>query len=309
MPQPKNERTKQIIIEDEAQDPPVEAKHFELHIGPAGSPAINEQNKAGKINVRPKQQTKLSGHRTNVGGTRIGVRIWNFMEWIAMSALIFLLFFFIINFQSYSELLKLKVSKLTGTFKLDPYINEIISPDNDPVDQDLLPLDKNTVAVKQQIPALDLGIAPPDDRVIIPRINKNVPVVGVSTENLIRKDWGALEKDIQQALRDGVVHYPGTSQPGQRGNVVITGHSSYFPWDPGRFKDVFALLHDVVVGDEILVYHDQKAFKYLVSEKKVVMPDEINVLTQQGDEKLTLITCTPVGTNLKRLIIIAKPVS
>jgi len=131
--------------------------------------------------------------------------------------------------------------------------------------------------------------------------------VKVSTENLIRRDWGALEADIQEALKGGVVHYPGTAQAGDSGNVVLTGHSSYFPWDPGRFKDVFALLHEIVIGDDIIVYHDQQKVKYTVYETKVVTPDQVQVLTQEGEERLTLITCTPVGTNLKRLIVLAKP--
>jgi sortase A len=105
-----------------------------------------------------------------------------------------------------------------------------------------------------------------------------------------------------------VVHYPGTAEPGQNGNVVITGHSSYFVWDPGGFKDVFALLHEVNIGDKIIVYHQQIPYSYQVYDKKVVMPDQVDVLTQAGENRLTLITCTPVGTNLKRLVVFAKPV-
>jgi sortase A len=104
------------------------------------------------------------------------------------------------------------------------------------------------------------------------------------------------------------VHYPGTAEPGEHGNVVITGHSSYFLWDPGRFKDVFALLHQVVVGDTVVVYHNQEKYQYKVYQIEVVMPDQVDVLAQAGGDRLTLITCTPVGTNLKRLIVLAKPV-
>jgi len=163
-------------------------------------------------------------------------------------------------------------------------------------------------AQKKQIPELDIEITPSDNRLIIPRIDQNLPIVRVSSENLIARDWSALEKDMQEALQDGVVHYPGTSMPGQSGNAVITGHSSYFPWDSGRFKDVFALLHQVVVGDKIIIYQEQEKYIYEVSEINVVLPDNVDILKQTPEEKLTLITCTPVGTNLKRLIVVAKPV-
>jgi sortase A len=136
-----------------------------------------------------------------------------------------------------------------------------------------------------------------------------VPIVQVSSENLIRRDWNGLEADIQGALHDGVVHYPGTAQAGDLGNVVLTGHSSYFPWDPGRFKDVFALLHEIIIGDTIVVYHDQQKYNYIVYKTEVVTPGKVEILTQEGEDRLTLITCTPVGTNLKRLIVFAKPLS
>lgn len=102
------------------------------------------------------------------------------------------------------------------------------------------------------------------------------------------------------------MHYPGTAYPNQIGNVVITGHSSYFPWDPGRFKDVFALLHGLKLSDEITVYYEQEKFVYQVSEIKVVTPDKVDVLGPTDDSQLTLITCTPIGTNEKRLIVIGK---
>lgn len=159
------------------------------------------------------------------------------------------------------------------------------------------------------VPPLDIEVYPTDMRVVIPRINQNVPVVGVKNENLIARKWNDLESDIQKALQNGVVHYPGTALPGDNGNVVITGHSSYYAWDAGRFKDVFSLLHDVRMGDRVVVYFNQKKFIYEVNNIKVVLPKDVDVLGPTNFEQLTLITCTPIGTNLKRLIVTAKLIS
>ncbi|PIZ72935.1 hypothetical protein COY06_06040 [Candidatus Peregrinibacteria bacterium CG_4_10_14_0_2_um_filter_41_8] len=156
------------------------------------------------------------------------------------------------------------------------------------------------------IPPFDMEITPPGTRIIIPRLNKNVPIVNVPEDNLVKKNWAALENDLQTALRNGVVHYPGTPWPGQSGNVVVTGHSSYYPWDPGRFKDVFAVLHNVKIGDEIIVFHNQQKYRYQVTESSVVLPQQVQVLADTGDNRITLLTCTPIGTNLKRLIVTAK---
>ncbi|MBU1151913.1 sortase [Patescibacteria group bacterium] len=161
---------------------------------------------------------------------------------------------------------------------------------------------------KKQIPDLNLTVAPPDNRIIIPKINQNIPIIRVSSKSLLEKDFSSLEKEMQEALHDGVVHYPGTSIPGQKGNVVITGHSSYFPWDPGRFKDVFALLHDVDLGDDVVVYYEQEKHNYIITGIKEVQPENIDVLKQTPEDRLTLITCTPVGTNLRRLVVTATPV-
>ena len=245
-------------------------------------------------------------HSSTTPSKKIGIKAWHLLEWLTTSALIFATIFFALNFSSYSELLKFKINELRGISNSNPILEKLL-PSAEPITQQLLPVAENAKVSKKQLPPLDLEIAPPDDRIIIPKIGQNIPVVKVSTENLLKRDWGALESDIQEALRDGVVHYPGTAEPGVSGNVVITGHSSYFPWDPGRFKDVFSLLHKVAINDIIVVYHNQKAYTYKVYEKKEVNPNQVDVLVSQGESRLTLITCTPVGTNLRRLIVLAKP--
>ena len=257
--------------------------------------------KKEKKNHSQKQKTKHNSSLTT--------RIWNGLEFVAVTAVIFTILFFALNFDSYSRLFISKLDQLRGTVSQNPYTAQQIEKIQraSPEGQQPLPIVKNSQAAKKQIPAFTMEIAPPDDRIIIPRIGQNVPIVRVPTDKLLKRDWAALENQIQDALRHGVVHFPGTALPGDKGNVVITGHSSYFPWDSGRFKDVFALLHQVGIGDRVVIYRDQIPYEYKVYDKQVVMPDQVEILTQKGSDRLTLITCTPVGTNLKRLIILAAP--
>ena len=155
-----------------------------------------------------------------------------------------------------------------------------------------------------------MPIAPTDDRIIIPKLGKSVPLIDMSTEHIEGENWADLEKQIQDGLRNGVVHYPGTAKPGQYGNVFMTGHSSYYPWDSGQFKDVFALLGQLVPGDEFIVYNNQIKYTYRIYDKLEVQPDNVDVLEQPKDRKIaTLMTCTPVGTALRRLIIKAEEIS
>ncbi len=277
----------------------------------------------------PQQAKKKKTPRFEEERTFIGV-LKDAGKQILVIAIIFIIGFLAMNWSAYYKIAKNEITKLFGNGAESP-LDRFAEDENLPLHEDgeisqndngerILRAEQEstipqsgltfspTVEKKKKlaVPDLHIDVAPIDNRIIIPRIDQNIPIVRVSSENLIKRDWAALENDIQGALQDGVVHYPGTSLPGQKGNIVITGHSSYFPWDPGRFKDVFALLHDVVVEDRIVVYYNQKKYIYEVEDIQVVLPDDIRVLEQTESDQLTLITCTPIGTNLKRLIVVAK---
>ncbi len=266
-------------------------KHYTLHI----EPEVSEK----KVQ---KYHKTLQNDPEGLKEESLADRIWGFLRFLSSAAIIFIVLFFVMNWNAYSTLI---LNKL-GFFKTEQQEQEYTLPIRG--SNDLMKISKDPEVQKKQIPDLNIEVNPPDTRIVIPRIGKNVPVVTISSEALIKRDWGLLEQQIQEALRDGVVHYPETAFPDEEGNMVVTGHSSYFAWDPGRFKDVFALLHDVQIGDKIYVYHEQDRYEFEVYETKVVLPTQVDILTQEGEDRLTLITCTPVGTNLKRLIVLARPV-
>lgn len=148
-----------------------------------------------------------------------------------------------------------------------------------------------------------MPIYPSDNRLVIPRIGKNVPLINVPGH----KNWKQLESTIQSGLQNGVVVHPVSHEPGNFGNFFLTGHSSYYAWDKGRFKDVFALLHEVNEGDTVEIYWEGKKYVYKMREKKVVSPTAVEILKQPKNEKvITLMTCTPVGTNTNRLILVGE---
>ncbi len=142
-------------------------------------------------------------------------------------------------------------------------------------------------------------IVPPENVIIIPKINVSAPVVFADS---------AAEDEVMKDLQDGVVHYVNTAKPGENGNAVIFGHSSNDWWEPGNFKFVFALLGKLEVGDQIQINYSSRKYVYEVAEKKVVAPTEVSVLNATPDPTLTLITCTPPGTAWQRLIITAKQI-
>jgi len=67
---------------------------------------------------------------------------------------------------------------------------------------------------------------------------------------------------------------------------------------------VFALLGNLKPNDEIVIIYKRKKYVYKVTNQKIIEPSDIQVLSSK-EARLTLITCWPVGTSLKRLAVFA----
>lgn len=153
-------------------------------------------------------------------------------------------------------------------------------------------------------PNLSTVVDPASTKLIIPKINVDVPVDYKATP----------EHDSQMdAMTRGLAYFgiPGAnSKPGQAGNTPIAGHSSNDVIDQGDYKFIFAQLEKLGKGDTIYANYQGTRYTYVVSRTEVVQPSEINKLVYATDKPvLTLITCTPVGTARSRLLVTAEQVS
>lgn len=109
-------------------------------------------------------------------------------------------------------------------------------------------------------------------------------------------------------LSKNLIQYTGTAPPGRVGNAVIFGHS-ILPqfYNPKNYMSIFSTLPTLKIGDEILVDYDGIKYKFIISEMTEVQPSDIGVLAQPNDRPhLTLITCVPPGTYLRRLVVRAE---
>jgi LPXTG-site transpeptidase (sortase) family protein len=136
----------------------------------------------------------------------------------------------------------------------------------------------------------------PDNSLFIPKIGVSAPIV-----------YDVEADSVMKSLRDGVVHLRGSGHIGRNGNIFITGHSSNYWWEEGQYNTVFALLPELSEGDLIYLTDSGKLKRYKVKEKIEVKKNEVDSYLTSGGEQLTLMTCVPVGTNLKRLLVIAVP--
>lgn len=144
-----------------------------------------------------------------------------------------------------------------------------------------------------QIPNRDFSI-------IIPKINATAPIVdNVDPSN---------SKEYLDALKDGVAHAAGTAYPGQVGNMYLFAHSTDAFYNVGRYNAVFFLIGHLVPGDEVDIYYRNKLYKYTVYDKRIVEPTDSEYLgtLTEGEKTLTLQTCYPPGTTIKRLVVMAE---
>lgn len=146
------------------------------------------------------------------------------------------------------------------------------------------------------------GPISPEPKVVIPKINVEIPVV---------YDEPSIEEDaIQNALERGVVHYATTPNPGEKGNSVIFGHSSNNILNKGKYKFAFVLLNRLEIGDTFYLNKDGVRYAYRIYEKRIVKPTEVDVLNSTSKTATaTLITCDPPGTTLNRLVVIGEQIS
>lgn len=152
-------------------------------------------------------------------------------------------------------------------------------------------------------PLISSSVVGKDPKIIIPKINVEVPVV---------YDVKTIDEDaVQAGLERGVVHYATTSSPGEKGNGAIFGHSSNNLLNKGKYKFAFVLLNRLQIDDTFYIEKDGVRYVYKVFDRKVVTPDQVSVLNDVPGKTSTmaLITCDPPGTALKRLVVWGEQIS
>lgn len=103
-----------------------------------------------------------------------------------------------------------------------------------------------------------------------------------------------------EELEQGVGHMKGTSFPvgGESTHSVIAGHTGL------PTAEIFTDIDQLVKGDIFYIHVLDEILAYKVDQIKVVLPDETDD-TQifQGEDYVTLLTCTPYGINDHRLLV------
>lgn len=152
---------------------------------------------------------------------------------------------------------------------------------------------------------LDFNTLPPTDRVIIPKIKVNTPLLQSSFNKHIDS---ITKEDFDKDLYHGVVQYPTTPYPGMGGNTLIFGHTSYESWKKNPYATIFSQISKLANGDLMQVVHNGKLYEYEVVGRSIVNPDKVNeeYMKWKDGNYLTLLGCYPIGSDRQRILIVGK---
>jgi sortase A len=150
-------------------------------------------------------------------------------------------------------------------------------------------------AVPAHLRDLVEGEAPP--AVAIPTPGPEAPtrivIPALSVDALI------VEGDTWEQLKLGVGHHLGTADPGERGNLVLSGHNDIY-------GEVFRHLDKLELGDEVVIYAGAQPYRYIVKAKQIVEPAEVSVMASTTKPVATLISCYPYMVDSHRIVVIAE---
>jgi len=144
----------------------------------------------------------------------------------------------------------------------------------------------------------DFEYSEKENSIEIPKIEISAPIILVESE-----------KEIKSGLDRGVVLFPGSALPGQKGQTIIEGHSAPPGWPKIKYDWVFSRLNELEKGDEVILNFNHKKLNYYVTQKiflnsgEEIAPKDLT----NSENMLILISCWPPGKDIKRIAVMAEP--
>jgi sortase A len=123
-------------------------------------------------------------------------------------------------------------------------------------------------------------------------IQIDIPAIGVL-------NWPIVQGDGWEQLKKGVGQHIPSDNPGENGNVVLSGHDDVY-------GEVFRNLDKLQPGDQLILYTMQQQYVYFVTETRIVEPSQVDVMDSTSDPTVTLISCYPYMVDDKRIVVFAK---
>lgn len=114
----------------------------------------------------------------------------------------------------------------------------------------------------------------------------------------IRVDAPVVQGDGWEQLKKGVGQHPGTPNPGDKGNIILSAHNDVF-------GEIFRNLDQLQEGDQVILFNSQRTYTYIVQRTQIVEPTQVEVMSPSQEATLTLISCYPYMVDKQRIVVTA----
>ncbi len=158
--------------------------------------------------------------------------------------------------------------------------------------------EKDRTSPEEKEEEIDPAIFCEENKITISAIDITAPVV---------ETGGTTEEEYRQALDRGVIHFPGSAYPGEKGLSVLLGHSAPPGWPKINHDWVFTDINDLKEGNEIEVCYNNRLISYYVTDdeegKRIYEVGEDVPPLYPGKEKkeIVLMSCWPPGSSESRI--------
>jgi len=151
-------------------------------------------------------------------------------------------------------------------------------PNEAEIPEHLRPLWQSFSNLPTPIPAVEQAI-----RIQIPAIDVDAPVV---------------QGDNWEPLKRGVGQQIGSPDPGEDGNIVLSGHNDVY-------GEVFRYLDRLSPGDSVILFSSRRQYTYIITGTQMVEPTAVEVMASTPDARITLISCHPYLIDDHRIVVSA----
>jgi sortase A len=114
----------------------------------------------------------------------------------------------------------------------------------------------------------------------------------------LKVDAPIVQGDGWEQLKKGIAQHIGSANPGQVGNVVLSGHNDVY-------GELFRYLDKLVPGDKVILYTQQRQYVYVITQTILVQPTQVEVMAPTSESTVTLISCYPYLVDKQRIVVFA----
>jgi len=199
----------------------------------------------------------------------------------------FFAFWFIIFFLAFFGLYGLGlvpvgVSEIGDSIIYDSGANFISSHENE------LTVEPTPAPAPAQVASVSADFS--DTRIIIPAISVDAHIIFPNSTDV---------DVLNNGLLKGVVHYPGSALPGEKGKMFLFGHSTTLAVVHNQAFKSFSGLKDLRTGDIVKIQTSDKEYRYRVLTMRIAEVDKEIISFDSEKPMLVLLTCRIVNHKIE----------